>query len=137
MDMRRFTFRHSAGVVQAIEGQDFTFYPNRMALLEHARELAQPVAQAITILFADDSRDSTSSHKKQNGESDGEMFGHEETVTEAVTIEMAKYRQAERDRIHRQERQQQRLLPPGPRGDAHRALAGIQAEDPRPVLLFG
>ena len=63
-----------------------------MALLTQARDLSEPIAKAINTLFADQSRDAASAVKRTN---DGE-FHMEDIKTEALDIEMAKYRIKER-----------------------------------------
>jgi len=90
----RFTFRDKRYVEHTVGGAEFRFYPNRMALLTEARDLSEPVAKAITILFADESRDSGTSVKR-NREGD---FYMEDIQTQPISEELAKYRQAERDR---------------------------------------
>lgn len=90
----RFTFRGKRFVEHEVAGRQFRFYPNRMALLEEARQLSEPVAKAINILFADESRDSGSSVKRT---SEGDFYV-EDIQTDPVSQDMAKYRQSERER---------------------------------------
>lgn len=93
----RFTFRDKRYIEHEVAGETFRFYPNRMALLTEARDLSAPVAKAISVLFADQSRDSSSRVKRMKDASaqGGEM---EEVDTDAISIEMATHRQAERER---------------------------------------
>lgn len=92
----RMTFRDQRYVESEVGGKLLRFYPNRMALLTEARDLSAPVAQAISVLFADQSRDSASHVKrlKDGGQNGGQM---EEITTEAVSQEMADYRQKQRE----------------------------------------
>ncbi len=92
----RFTFRDARYVEHKVGDKTLRFYPNRMALLTEARDLSAPVAQAVSVLFADQSRDSSSHVKrlKDGGKEGGQM---EEITTEAVTKEMAEYRQKQRE----------------------------------------
>lgn len=92
----RFTFRDTRYIEAKVADKLLRFYPNRMALLTEARDLSTPVAQAISVLFADQSRDSSSHVKrlKDGGVGGGQM---EEITTEAVTKEMAQYRQKQRE----------------------------------------
>lgn len=89
---KRFTFRDKRSIKHTVNGQEFRFYPNRMALLTQARDLSEPIAKAINVLFADQSRDSASAVKRTN---DGDFF-MEDIKTEGLDIEMAKYRISER-----------------------------------------
>lgn len=89
---KRFTFRDKRSIKHQVNGQDFRFYPNRMALLTQARDLAEPVAKAVNLLFADQSRDSKSNVKRTH---EGEFF-LEDITTEGLDIEMAKHRMEER-----------------------------------------
>lgn len=92
-DYKRFTFRDKRGTEHEVGGRKFTFYPNRMALLTEARDLSTPVAQAVSVLFADESKDNTSNVKRHH---EGDFF-MEDIATTAISTEMAKYRQAERN----------------------------------------
>lgn len=93
---KRFTFRDKRYVEHEVPGLgELRFYPNRMALLTEVRDLSAPVAKAISVLFADESRDSGSAVKRTR---DGKDFFVEDITTSAVSQEMAKYRQAERER---------------------------------------
>ena len=95
---KRFTFRDKRSIEHEVSGEKFRFYPNRMALLTEARDLAEPVAKAISVLFADESRDSGSGVKRhREGEGDSSFY-MEDIQTEPITKEMAEYRQGERDR---------------------------------------
>lgn len=91
---QRFTFRDKRYTEQEVGGTVFRFYPNRMALLTEARDLSAPVAKAISVLFADESRDNASAVKRHR---EGEFY-MEDIHTEALSEDMAKYRQGERDR---------------------------------------
>lgn len=90
---KRFTFRDKRSIKHSVNGQEFRFYPNRMALLTEARDLAEPIAKAVNTLFADHSRDAGSAVKRHH---EGEFF-MEDIKTEPIDISMAKHRQAERD----------------------------------------
>jgi len=90
---KRFTFRDKRSIKHAVSGQEFRFYPNRMALLTEARDLSAPIAKAINTLFADQSRDSGSAVKRQF---EGD-FSLEDIKTEPISIEMAEHRMAERN----------------------------------------
>lgn len=92
----RFTFRDARYVEAKVGDKTLRFYPNRMALLTEARDLSAPVAQAISVLFADQSRDASSHVKrlKDGGKDGGQM---EEITTEAITKDMAEYRQKQRE----------------------------------------
>jgi len=90
---KRFTFRDKRSIKHQVNGQEFRFYPNRMALLTEARDLAEPVAQAINTLFADQSRDAGSAVKRHH---EGEFF-MEDIQTQPLDIEMARHRVAERN----------------------------------------
>lgn len=90
----RFTFRGKRYVEHKVGGEEFRFYPNRMALLEEARDLSAPIAKSISILFADESKDTKSNVKRQ---ADGD-FSMEDITTEAISEDMAKHRQRERDK---------------------------------------
>lgn len=91
--LKKFTFRDKRSIKHQVNGTEFRFYPNRMALLAEARDLSEPIACAINILFADQSRDAASAVKRTN---DGDFF-QEDIVTEALDIDMAKHRVKERD----------------------------------------
>lgn len=90
---KRFTFRDKRSVKHSVNGQEFRFYPNRMALLNEARDLSGPIARAINTLFADQSRDAGSNVKRQH---DGDFF-MEDITTDALDIGMAKHRVQERN----------------------------------------
>lgn len=90
---KRFTFRGKRYVEHKVADETFRFYPNRMALLEQARDLSQPVAQAISILFADETKDNDSAVKRHH---EGEFY-MEDITTTAISTEMATYRQSQRD----------------------------------------
>jgi len=90
---KRFTFRDKRSIKHQVNGQEFRFYPNRMALLTEARDLAEPIAKAVNILFADHSRDTSSKVRRQH---EGDYF-LEDVETQGLDIEMAKHRIAERD----------------------------------------
>ena len=89
---KRFTFRDKRSIKHPVNGQEFRFYPNRMALLTQAKDIAEPVAQAINTLFADQSRDSGSAVKRTH---EGDFF-MEDIKTDPLDIEMSKHRQSER-----------------------------------------
>ena len=89
---KRFTFRDKRSIKATVSGQEFRFYPNRMTLLTEARDLAEPIAKAVNLLFADQSRDSKSNVKRQ---SEGD-FHMEDITTEGLDIDMAKHRVEER-----------------------------------------
>jgi len=89
---KRFTFRDKRSIKHTVNGQEFRFYPNRMALLTEARDLSEPIAKAINALFADQSRDSGSNVKRTH---EGEFF-MEDITTEPLDIGMAKHRVEER-----------------------------------------
>jgi len=89
---KRFTFRDKRSITHPVNGQDFKFYPNRMALLTEARDLAEPVAQAINTLFADQSRDTNSKVRRQH---EGDFF-LEDIETEGLSVQMAQHRIEER-----------------------------------------
>lgn len=88
----KFTFRDKRSIKHQVNGQEFRFYPNRVGLLTEARDLAEPVAQAINTLFADQSKDTSSNVKRQH---EGDFF-MEDIQTQGIDIEMAKHRQRER-----------------------------------------
>jgi hypothetical protein len=90
---KRFTFRDKRSIKHQVNGQEFRFFPNRMALLTQARDLAEPIAKAVNTLFVDQSRDS-GSNVKRTYEGD---FSIEDITTKALDIEMAKHRVAERE----------------------------------------
>jgi hypothetical protein len=90
---KRFTFRDKRSIKHEVSGQEFRFYPNRMALLTEARDLSGPIAKAINTLFADQSRDNGSNVKRQH---EGEFF-LEDISTQPLSIEMAEHRMAERN----------------------------------------
>jgi hypothetical protein len=90
---KRFTFRDKRSIKHQVNGQEFRFYPNRMALLTEARDLAEPIAKAINTLFADQTRDASSNVKRHH---EGDFF-MEDIHTDAIDIEMAKHRVAERN----------------------------------------
>lgn len=90
---KRFTFRDKRSIKHTVGGQEFRFYPNRMALLTQARDLAEPIAKAINTLFSDQTRDAGSAVKRTH---EGEFF-MEDITTKPIDIEMAKHRVAERD----------------------------------------
>lgn len=90
----RFTFRDKRYVEQEVAGTTFRFYPNRMALLTEVRDLSAPVAKAISVLFADESRDSGTAVKRHR---EGEFY-MEDITTNPISTDMASYRQKERDR---------------------------------------
>jgi hypothetical protein len=90
---KRFTFRDKRSIKHDVSGQEFRFYPNRMALLTEARDLSGPIAKAINTLFADQSRDNGSAVKRQY---EGD-FSLEDIKTEPLSIEMAQHRMAERN----------------------------------------
>lgn len=89
---KRFTFRDKRSIKHEVSGREFRFYPNRMALLTEARDLSQPVARAINTLFVDQSRDASSTVKRQN---EGNFY-LEDITTDALSVEMAKHRMDER-----------------------------------------
>lgn len=89
---KKFTFRDKRSIKHQVNGQEFRFYPNRVGLLTEARDLAEPVAQAINTLFADQTRDTSSNVKRQH---EGDFF-MEDIETKGISIDMAKHRQAER-----------------------------------------
>jgi len=89
---KRFTFRGKRYIEGEVAGETFRFYPNRMALLEQARDLSQPIAQAISILFADETKDNDSAVKRHH---EGEFY-MEDITTTAISTEMATYRQKQR-----------------------------------------
>lgn len=91
---KRFTFRDKRYIEHEVGGESFRFYPNRMALLTEARDLSTPVAKAISVLFADESKDNDSAVKRHH---EGEFF-MEDITTTAISKDMAQYRQAERDK---------------------------------------
>ncbi len=90
---KRFTFRDKRSIKHSVNGQEFRFYPNRMALLTQARDLAEPIAKAINLLFVDQTRDSKSNVKRTH---EGEFF-LEDITTEGLSIDMAKHRIDERN----------------------------------------
>jgi len=90
----RFTFRGKRYVEHDVGGESFRFYPNRMALLEEARDLSAPIAKSISILFADETKDTKSNVKRHQ---EGEFF-MEDITTEAISTGMAQHRQGERDK---------------------------------------
>ena len=110
---KKFTFRDRRHVDHKVNGETFRFYPNRMALLTQARDLAEPVAKAITTLFADQSRDAGSNVKRHH---EGEFF-MEDIKTEGIDIDMAKHRVNER-------------------ADAISTILGTMS-DPRSLVLLG
>jgi len=89
---KKFTFRDKRSIKHQVNGQEFRFYPNRVGLLTEARDLAEPVAQAINTLFTDQSKDTSSNVKRQH---EGDFF-MEDIETKGISIEMAKHRQTER-----------------------------------------
>lgn len=89
---KRFTFRDKRSTPHQVGGTEFNFYPNRMSLLNEARDLSTPVAKAISVLFADESNDNGSSVKRQN---DADFYV-EDITTDPISVEMAKHRQNER-----------------------------------------
>jgi len=89
---KRFTFRDKRSIKHQVNGQEFRFYPNRMALLTQAKDIAEPVAQAINTLFTDQSRDSGSNVKRHH---EGDFF-MEDIETQPLAIEMARHRHSER-----------------------------------------
>lgn len=91
--LKKFTFRDKRSITHEVNGTEFKFYPNRMALLAQARDLSEPIASAINVLFADQSRDSGSAVKRTH---DGDFF-QEDIQTDALEISMAKHRVSERD----------------------------------------
>jgi hypothetical protein len=89
----RMTFRGKRHVEHEVEGQTFNFYPNRIALLQEAAELSQPVADAImTLMNGPKDSDSGSKFVRQQ---DGD-FVREDTEASAPTIEVLEYRRKER-----------------------------------------
>lgn len=90
----RFTFRTKHYIEHDVCGTTMRFYPNRMALLSEVRDLSAPVAKAISVLFADESRDSGTAVKRHR---EGEFY-MEDITTEPISEEMATYRQNERER---------------------------------------
>jgi len=90
---KQFTFRDKRSIKHQVSGQEFRFYPNRMALLNEARDLSGPIAKAINTLFADQSRDAGSAVKRHH---EGDFF-MEDIQTEPLSIEMAQHRLAERN----------------------------------------
>jgi hypothetical protein len=90
---KRFTFRDKRSIKHNVNGQEFRFFPNRMALLTEARDLAEPIAKAVNILFADTDKDAGSNVKRTH---EGEFF-MEDITTDPMAIDMAKHRVAERD----------------------------------------
>jgi hypothetical protein len=91
---KKFTFRDKRSIKHQVNGQEFRFYPNRVGLLTEARDLAEPVAQAINTLFADQTKDTASNVKRQH---EGDFF-LEDIETQGISIEMAKHRQTERSK---------------------------------------
>jgi hypothetical protein len=92
----KFTFRDKRFTEHEVAGNVLRFYPNRLALLIEARDIATPVASAINTLFVDESKDSGSSVKRhQEGEGD-DAFWMEDIKTEAITEEMATFRITQR-----------------------------------------
>jgi len=91
---KRFTFRGKRYIEHDVAGNTLHFYPNRMALLEEARDLSAPVAKAVSVLFADESKDNSSAVKRHH---EGEFY-MEDITTDAITVEMAEHRQSERDK---------------------------------------
>jgi hypothetical protein len=91
---KKFTFRDKRSVKHMVNGQEFRFYPNRVGLLTEARDLAEPVAQAVNTLFADQTKDTASNVKRQH---EGDFF-MEDIETKGISIEMAKHRQTERSK---------------------------------------
>lgn len=89
----KFTFRDKRYIEHDVAGTLFRFYPNRMALLTEARDLSAPVAKAVSILFADESKDNDSAVKRHH---EGEFY-MEDITTTAISQEMAQYRQTQRD----------------------------------------
>jgi hypothetical protein len=110
---KRFTFRDKRSIKHDVCGREFRFYPNRMALLTEARDLSGPIAKAINTLFVDQSRDASSTVKRQH---EGDFF-MEDIQTEGLAIDMAKHRLVERN-------------------DAIETVLGTLA-DPRSILLLG
>lgn len=94
----RFTFRGKRHVEHTVGGEKFRFYPNRMALLEEARDLSAPIAKSISVLFADESKDTKSAVKRHQEGEGKDGFFMEDITTEAITTEMAAHRQSERDK---------------------------------------
>lgn len=88
----KFTFRDRLVVEHKVGDETFRFSPNRIGLFRELRDLSAPVTEALTILFADKSRDSGSSVKSVN---DGKDFFQEDCSTEPITVEMAKFRSTE------------------------------------------
>ncbi len=85
----KFTFRDRVVVEHEVCGETFRFSPNRIGMFRELRDLSAPVTEALTVLFADKSRDSGTSVKTV---SDGEDFLQEDCATQPLTIEMAKFR---------------------------------------------
>lgn len=94
----RFTFRGKRHIEHKVGGEEFRFYPNRMALLEEARDLSAPIAKSISVLFVDETKDTKSAVKRHQEGEGKEGFFMEDITTEAISTEMAAHRQAERDK---------------------------------------
>lgn len=89
----RMTFRGKRHVEHEVEGQTFNFYPNRIALLQEAAELSQPVAEALmTLMHGPKESDNGSKFTRQN---DGD-FSREDTEVEPPSVELLEYRRKER-----------------------------------------
>lgn len=99
------TFRGKRHVEHEVGGQELNFYPNKMALLEQARDLSGPVAKAINTLMTDTSRDSKSMVKRLSGtDPDGaidadepEILEMQEITTDAISTQMAEFRLNQRN----------------------------------------
>jgi hypothetical protein len=89
----RMTFRGKRAVEHEIEGQTFNFYPNRIALLEEAASLSQPVADALLTLMGRNQGDEGGS--KFTRQSDGD-FSREDSEVLEVSVELLEYRRKER-----------------------------------------
>lgn len=87
------TFRGKRFVEHEIEGTVFRFYPNRIALLEEAASLSQPIADALlTLLSGTKDSDAGSKFTRQT---EGQ-FVREDSEVPAVTVEVLEYRKRER-----------------------------------------
>lgn len=95
MSWKKRFFRERTFVERDVQGVKMRFYPNRLRALSEIRDISKPVATAINTLLSGGDRDMSSVVEETNDEA--EQFYNQKVSTEALSKEMAEYRNASRN----------------------------------------
>jgi hypothetical protein len=109
-----------------VSGQNIDFYPMSPNMLRKLKSLAQPIAHAVTILFADKSTDSGRTMKDYSFP--GEQASGSETVIEPTPVETI------RARADMRERAVNKLIDAATQEDGQQALASLVFDSCRDIF---